>query len=41
MTLETKEIPALIFWVAMLGITVFVASKVIGQVGEKISEVFG
>ena len=40
MALETREIPALVFWVAMLGITVFVASKVIKQVGDKVGEVF-
>ena len=40
MALETKEIPALLFWVAVLGITVLIASKVVSQVSAKASEVF-
>ena len=41
MVLETREIPALIFWIAVLGLSVYVTSKVIKQVGEKVSGVFG
>ncbi len=41
MGLEAREIPALLFWVAVLGITVFVASKAVKQVGEKVGEIFG
>jgi len=41
MVLETREIPALIFWIAILGLSVYVTSKVIKQVGEEVSKVFG
>ena len=41
MALEGREIPALIFWVAVLGITVLVASKVVSHISTKASEVFG
>jgi len=40
MPLEAREIPALILWVAVLGISVFVTTKLIKQVGEKVGEVF-
>ncbi len=40
MALETREIPALIFWVALLGVTVLIASKVVSQVSAKASNVF-
>jgi len=40
MALETREIPVLIFWIVLLGLSVYVTSKVIGKVGEQVGTVF-
>ena len=40
MVLEVNKIPALVFWVFILGVTVYAGSKIIGKVKENVSEVF-
>ena len=40
MTVTTDEIPALLFWMAVLGLSVYVTTKVIKQVGDKVGDVF-
>ena len=40
MAIENSKIPALFFWLVVLGITVYTGSKVIGKVKENVSEVF-
>ena len=40
MTLETREIPKLLFYVFLAGVAYLIAAKITGKVGEQISEVF-
>jgi len=40
MAVETKEIPALVFWFLISGIAIYATSKVLGKVNEKIHDVF-
>jgi len=40
MSVETREIPALLFWFLVSGIAIYVTSKLIGKVSSQIENVF-
>jgi len=40
MTLKAEEIPSLLFWLILAGVSFYVTSKVVGQVSEKITQIF-
>ncbi len=40
MAVEGKEILPLAFWIFTLGVSIYVTSKIIGKVSEKIHTVF-
>jgi len=40
MALETREIPALLFWILLAGVAYIVAAKITGEVGNLVNAVF-